>query len=136
MTARHVWRAIFALLLLFVTFLTLTPDPEKAPSGFAIARLIAQWMFADPALADKVGHFIAYAALGLAASFADIRLRGRRLFAMLAIAAYGAALEFAQGAGGVRTGDIVDAFANTSGALSTFLAFVLAERALSRARPA
>jgi hypothetical protein len=136
MTTRYAWRGVFALLLLIVTFLTLTPDPAKTPSGFAIARLIAQWMFADPALADKVGHFLAYAALGLTASFADFRLRGRRLFAMLAIAAYGAALEFAQGAGGVRNGDVIDAFANTSGALSAFLAFALTERALSRARPA
>lgn len=136
MTTRLAWRGVFALLLLIVTFLTLTPDPASTPSGFAIARLIAQWMFADPALADKVGHFLAYAALGLAACLADFRLRGRLLLAVLAIAAYGGLLEFAQGAGGVRTGDIVDALANTSGALSSFLGFVVAKRALSRARPA
>lgn len=136
MTTRLAWRGVFALLLLIVTFLTLTPDPGNAPSGFAIARLIAQWMFADPALADKVGHFLAYAALGLVACLADIRLRGRLLPAVLAIAAYGGLLEFAQGAGGVRTGDIVDALANTCGALSSFLGFVFAKRALGRARPA
>lgn len=136
MTARRAWRGVFALLLAIVTFLTLTPNPENTPSGFAIARLIAQWMFADPALADKVGHFLAYATLGLTASLGDLRLRGRRFLAVLAIAAYGAMLEFAQGAGGVRTGDMIDAIANTGGAVSAYLAFVFVGRLRSRARPA
>lgn len=136
MTARRAWRGVFALLLAVVTFLTLTPNPENTPSGFAIARLIAQWMFADTALADKVGHFLAYAALGLTASLADLRLRDRRILAILAIAAYGAMLEFAQGAGGVRTGDVIDAIANTGGAVSAYLAFVFVGRVTGRARPA
>jgi hypothetical protein len=128
MTATGAWRAIFAVLLAFVTVMTLTPDPDDARSGLALARWIAEWLFHDAALTDKVAHFFAYAALGASATFGRLRVYDRRGGVIAALAAYGAALEFAQGIGGVRAAEIADAATNFAGALAAFPLALLAER--------
>lgn len=128
MTMKNVWRGVFALLLIAVTWLTLTPDPEDTETGFAIARFIAETLLRNEAAADKVAHFLVYAALGATAVFADLRLAGRRLAAAAALAAYGGALEFVQGAGGVRVADPGDALANAGGAFAACIIATLIER--------
>lgn len=136
MASRLFWaRGVFGVLFLVVTFLTVTPNPDDAKSGMEFARWIAARLFGDDAFADKVGHFLAYAALGLAAFWARFAPRGRRLWAPLALAVYGAALEGVQGLGGVRSPELADAVANAAGALAGFGgAFFLARFGRSAAR--
>ena len=136
MNLRNIWRGVFALLVCLVTWLTLTPDPDETKTGLAIARLIAQLLFHDAALGDKVAHFLAYAALGASAALGDLRIVGRRAPTVAALAAYGVFLEFMQGVGGVRVSDPADALANASGALTGCAGAFLMDRLMVRMRPA
>ncbi len=128
MNFKRAWRGAFVVLLLFVTWQTLTPDPEETESGLAIARILAELLFHDAAYADKVAHFLAYAALGWSAGLGDLRVSGRRRLTVLLLAVYGMMLEFLQGLGGVRVAEFVDAIANASGALAGFAAAYAIER--------
>lgn len=136
MTARKVWRGVFAVLIIFVTWQTLTPDPDDTEPSIAIARYIAELLFHDERLGDKVAHFFAYAALGASAAFAHLEIRGRRSIVVAALALYGALIEYLQGIGGVRVAEFADAIANLSGAAAAFPAALFIERALTRLRPA
>lgn len=113
-------RLAFAALFVLVTWLTVTPDPSGAEAGFDLANRLAEWLFGDPALGDKAGHFLAYVALGGAAAAARLRLFGRAVFTVAALAFYGAMLEGAQALGGVREADVADAIANALGAALGF----------------
>lgn len=121
-------RAAFMVLALLVGWLTLTPNPEDTQSGFALAQLIAEIVFGDPALTDKVAHFLAYAALGTLAFWSRLSLAGRAWAAPLALTAYGALLEGAQGLGGVRAMDGADAVANGLGAIAGYAGACLLAR--------
>ena len=136
MNALTLWRVLFALLLAFVTWQTLTTDPADTEQGFALARLIADFLFHDEALADKVGHFMAYSALGASAAFSHLRLARRRVLMICALAVYGALLEFVQGVGGVRSPEIADAIANSLGAVLSYPAALALEAAVNRIRSA
>ena len=126
-------RALFVALVSVVTWLTLTPSPENADSGFALARWAATLLFGDAGLTDKVAHFMAYSALGACAFWARLTLAGRLWTTPLALAAYGAALEGAQGLGGVRSPELADALANGLGAVAGF-AGAMALALLAKAR--
>lgn len=136
MSSRKVWRGVFALLFVFVTWLTLTPNPDDTAPSLAIARFLAELIFQNAAFADKIAHFLAYAALGGSAALADLRAGGRRSGVILALALYGGALEYLQGAGGVRVAEFADAVANATGALAAFPATLAIERLYDRLRPA
>lgn len=122
-------RAVFALLLGAVTWLTLTPSPDDADAGFKIMRWIANLLLGDSALGDKVAHFTAYAALGASAFLARI---GGRYMTPLALAGYGALLEVVQGMGGVRSPELADAFANMAGAVAGYAIALMLSRLLAR----
>lgn len=115
---RNLLRAVFVALLLFVTYMTLTPNPEETEGELSIARWISELLFGSGAFGDKVAHLLAYAALALSAMAADISVYGRKRFTLLALAAYGVLLEGLQGLGGVRSAEALDALANASGALA------------------
>lgn len=136
MTLRSAWRGVFALLLLFVTWQTLTPSPEETDSGLALARYLAEMLFQSAAHADKVAHFLAYSALGGAAGMGGLRLGGRRRLSVAALTVYGVLLEYLQGLGGVRDPELLDALANASGALAGFSGAFLIEKMRLRTRPA
>ncbi len=136
MTFRKFWRGVFALLLVLVTFQTLTPDPDNTEPGIAIARFIAELLFHDPRLGDKVAHFLVYSSLGAVAAFAHLEIADRRWMTIAALAAYGAFLEFLQGLGGVRVPEIADALANSGGVLAAYPAALLIERAFAGVKPA
>jgi len=137
MASSILWaRGLFIALLVIVTFLTLTPDPDDTEKGFAAARFVAAFLFGDPQLADKVAHFAAYAALGAAAFWAQIAVFARKRWAPVLLAAYGVALEGVQGLGGVRTPELTDAIANGLGALAGFGAAVVLAIIIARFRPA
>jgi hypothetical protein len=132
MNLRSFWRGVFALLIVFVTWQTLTPDPDETESGMALARYLAVLLFNDPEYADKVGHFFAYSALGGAAGLGELKLRGRRRLSVLGLTLYGMLLEYLQGLGGVRDAELLDAFANASGALAGFAGAYVIERSYAR----
>ena len=111
-----VMRALFFVLLALVTYLTLTPNPDDTKEGFAVARWVANLLFGDAALTDKVAHFLGYAALGASAYWAELKLVSRRWATGAALVFYGVALEGLQGLGGVRSPEIADAIANGIGA--------------------
>ena len=113
-------RALFVFLLVVVTWLTLTPNPDDTESGMAITRWIAERLFGEGAYADKVAHFVAYGALGASAALARLRIAGRAAPAIILLAAYGAVLEGVQGLGGVRDPELADAMANAAGALAGY----------------
>lgn len=130
------WRVVFAVVFACVTWLTLTPNPHDTRSSLAIARFIAEVLFHNQQFGDKVAHFLAYATLGATAAFAHLRIAGRRVPVIVALAAYGLLLEFLQGVGGVRVADFADALANASGALAVYPAALAIEYAVKRVRTA
>lgn len=109
-------RAGFALLLALVTWLTLGPVHDAPEQGFAPLQWLAAILFGDAAQADKIGHFLAYAALGAVAALGRLDLAGRAAFTVAALALYGLALEGVQGLMGHRDADLLDALANAAGA--------------------
>jgi VanZ family protein len=113
-------RAVFGLLFVIITFLTLTPNPVESEPGFALTRWIANYLLGDAKNADKIGHFLAYACLGLTAFWAQLAVLSKRWAVTLALAAYGVLLEGLQGLGGVRSPEVADAVANGLGALAGF----------------
>lgn len=136
MKVRNWWRGLFLLLVVFVTWQTLTPDPDDTKSSIAIARFIAELIFHDERFGDKVAHFLAYAALGGSAALGHLQIAGRRWLTIAALASYGALLEYLQGQGGVRAPEIADALANSSGAIAAFPAALMVERLQHRSRSA
>ena len=88
-------RVAFFLLALGVVYLSVGSFPSDAPPGNQITRMIATLLFGDATHADKVGHFMAYVALGGAAVFAA--LAQRPIWAAPALLAlFGAGLEGVQ----------------------------------------
>lgn len=118
-------RVVFGLLLTLVTFLTLTPNPVETETGFAVTRYLSNLLFGDAKSADKVGHYLAYAVLGLSAYWAQLAFYSKRWAATIGLALYGVALEGLQGLGGVRSPEAADAVANGLGAISGFVAGAL-----------
>lgn len=135
MTALRAFRLLFVALLLFVTYMTLTPNPDDTEGEMSIARWIAERLFGDEALGDKVAHFLAYAALAVSAALARLTISGRRMPVVVALALWGVALEIIQGLGGVRVADSTDALANALGAFGGASAATLGRLARA-ARPA
>ncbi|WP_425409926.1 VanZ family protein [Hyphococcus sp.] len=133
MPVHRLWlRVLFVALFLCVTFLTLTPNPVETESGFAFTRWLSSAILGDAENADKIGHFIAYAALAVSAFWARLFLYSRRWATMIGLALYGIALEILQGMGGVRSPELADAIANALGALCGFLAAIGAAQIVRR----
>jgi len=109
-------RAAFVGLLAVVAYLSLSPDTGGEGFISRAMRWIAQALFGDAALADKLAHFSAYFALGAAAFWARISPLARPLWAPLGLLAYGALLEFAQSLGPTRQPELADAAVNGLGA--------------------
>lgn len=122
LTSRRFWaRAAFTLLLVVVTFLTVTPNPEDIESGMKLTRWLAALLLGDASYDDKVAHFLAYGALGFAAFWARLAQPGRRRWAVLALAVYGALLEGMQALVAARSPEFGDAVANAAGAIAGFV---------------
>ncbi|MHA7871602.1 MAG: hypothetical protein ACX939_04555 [Hyphococcus sp.] len=124
-------RAVFALLLVAVTWLTLTTNPDNTEPGFAVMRWIAELVFGDARYEDKFAHFTAYGALGVSAFWARLGPRRARYAPPVALALYGALLEGLQGLGGVRAAEFTDGAANALGAAVGFVAAAMLARAVA-----
>ncbi len=113
-------RVFFVLLAIFVSYVTIAPNPDSASGGLAIARWISEHIFRGAIPHDKIAHFMAYASLGAAAYFARLKLANSYVLTVCAVAIYGAMLEGVQALGGVRSPEMADAAANGLGAVSGF----------------
>ncbi len=109
-------RAFFVMLLVLVTFLTLTPNPQDSGAGIGFTQWVSAQLFSDPQYSDKIGHFLAYGVLSGAAIVAQIKLFGRFFPVTILLSFYGVLLEVIQGLGGVRSAEVMDALANSLGA--------------------
>lgn len=135
MTIQMTARTAFALLLVFTTWLSISPSLAPAESGFGVTRWLARLLFGDEGLADKIGHFFVYGALGTTAALGRLALTGRLIFTVLALTAYGGALEGAQGLlTKTRTPELFDVLANGTGAGCGALLGALARAATERKR--
>jgi hypothetical protein len=118
---QYVFRAAFVVLLGLATYASIGAPPSDDSSGFVLAQMVAAFVFGDPEQADKVGHFITYAALGGAARFASF-FPNRFWAAPSLLALYGALMEGVQYFLPARSADVIDGLANTSGAFVGFAA--------------
>ena len=114
-------RAGFVFLLGIVTVISVWPNPAGGVPGNAITRFIAALFFDGGAHADKVGHFLAYSALGGVAFLAAIA-RKPIWRAPLLLALYGVGLEGVQYFIDARSADLWDAAVNTFGAATGVVA--------------
>ena len=110
-------RAAFCLGVLMVAWLSLLPQ-MPIPQGLYVG--------------DKVGHGLAYAALGFTATALMPPLT--KLALGTAVLAFGVAMEVAQGAVPGRTQELADVGANIVGMLLGILCALLLERLLNRWR--
>lgn len=97
---RRLWMTGLALYLALIALLSLLPPPELP---------------LDPGRYDKLWHGVGYALAGLGCVPLLRSLRGFFL-AAVTLAGFGLGLEVLQGAGGVRSFDLMDALANGLGA--------------------
>ena len=103
---RPLWMIGLALYLALIALLSLLPPPELP---------------LDPGPFDKLWHALGYAVAGLGC-VPLLRRPGGFVLAATALTGFGLALEFLQGAGGVRSFDLMDALANGVGACLGLLA--------------
>jgi VanZ family protein len=92
-----------------IVWLSLTPSPPPP---------------IDLSHGDKAGHFFAYAGL----MFWFAQLYAQRVFFAVGFIAMGIALEFAQGASGYRSFDVIDMAANALGVLAGWAAALILPR--------
>ncbi|MEO0399949.1 MAG: VanZ family protein [Pseudomonadota bacterium] len=132
MTPTIGWRALFCVLFVVVTYLTVTPNPDTAGPGNALTDFLAELLFGSAQNADKIGHFIAYLALGGSAVLARLKVFGARAASLVVIALYGAFLEVVQGWTAVRSPELLDAAANAGGTLASYPLALLFERSVTK----
>lgn len=110
------FRILFVIAFAAVTVISLIPNPADAPSGGAIARWLSLLFLGGEQHADKVNHFVAYAALGGLGALSQWPVRRVAVLGPLGLALWGVVMEGGQGFLAARQTDGVDAVANASGA--------------------
>lgn len=117
-------RLAVPFLALIIAFLSLKPADPNQTGGFPALEFIAELLLGSAERQDKVGHFLAYAALAGAAAF-GFRARPRLVIFGMCLA-YGGLFELLQASLPGRYASFADMFANGSGAAMGILsAFVL-----------
>ena len=109
------WRLLFSALVLFVGFMSLTPNPDSVGGGYAFMEAISRLLFGSEEYHDKIGHFIAYATLAGVYAQTAWRPFGRQIYGVLWLAAFGLAMELAQGMTTYRELSGTDLLANWAG---------------------
>jgi VanZ family protein len=112
------WRVLLALLTCVVAYLALTPGPPiDVQTGW-----------------DKMNHMLAFSALAVCACFSGLRPRWRLLLAMVALLAFGGAIEVIQPEVG-RNAEWADLLADAVGIIAgTSAALWLSRSRLMRGR--
>ena len=109
------WRTVFAVLVLFVTYMSLAPSPENVGGGYAFMKWISEFLFGGPEYHDKIGHFLAYATLAGVYAQTAWRPFGRQVYGIVWLALFGLAMELAQGMTTYRELSGTDLLANWAG---------------------
>lgn len=109
-------RICFFLVLVFVTYQTLAPASD-IKTTFSIGEWISNRLFGHTEFGDKVGHFLAYGALGYLFVLGWKPPLRTLLLGVAGLTVYGGVLEVFQGLSVSRQMDPYDAIANFFGAL-------------------
>lgn len=88
-------------------------------------RWLSSLLLRTPDWGDKIGHFLAYGALGFTAAGAQFVRLNFSWIILAALSTYGAILEGLQILGGSRSGEVLDGLANIAGSIAGFLGFFL-----------
>ncbi|WOI54821.1 VanZ family protein [Parvularcula sp. LCG005] len=122
MSYAQFWRINAVVILVLVTIVSLTPDPEKIGKVMDWSAWIAALVLGDPMSGDKVSHFMAYGALGFFSTLGFTTAKRQAGLVFLALLGYGLLMEVCQGMfTSTRTSDALDFLANNLGALSGIL---------------
>lgn len=108
-------------------YLSLAPANDDPDAGFPLLRLLAAALLGDPSQQDKIGHFLAYAALAGTAIF-GFSGRLRPAFLASLAAGYGLLFEGLQGFLPGRDPSAADIAANGSGVAAGWLAAIILTR--------
>ena len=108
-------RWLFAGLVILVTLLSLTPNPDDLPGGMEFTRWLAALLLGDAAQSDKVGHFLAYGTLAGAGVLGFVRPFSKLFMLPVILVLYGGVMELLQSRISVRVADWADFAANSSG---------------------
>ena len=111
----YFWRLICLVLIVFITWVTLTPDTEHLDGSGGITKWLSALLFGSEEYSDKIGHFSAYAALGFCLLPGKLKLFNRSTIVLALLAIYGGGLELLQNMSENREASIADALANTLG---------------------
>ena len=122
---RLFFKILFFILLIIVTFLSLTPSQIEGEQGIELTRFLAKFFLGNEAYSDKIGHFLAYGALGFSVSAAMFFPLKKLWVPMLGLSFYGFLLEFIQFLGGTRYGEFLDALSNMLGIVAGITGFLL-----------
>ncbi|WP_256617853.1 VanZ family protein [Parvularcula maris] len=113
--------ALVAIVAIIVTFLSLSPASPDSSGGMPLLRMAAKMLVGDPEAYDKIGHFLAYAAL----AFVSLLRWPRRLLPVIVLAtAYGGLMEIGQLFVPLRTATWSDLLADGLGALAGSAAYL------------
>jgi VanZ family protein len=105
-------------LLAVIAYLSLSPPSPHDTGGMPMLRFVAESVLGDPDAEDKVGHFLAYAALG----FVSLLAWPGRPVSVLALATlYGGLMELGQMLVAGRSASWGDLLADGLGALAGVL---------------
>ena len=132
MIAKRFWRTMFAVLIVIVTYASLTPDTENLDQGGGFVKWLASILLGSDEHSDKIGHFLAYAALGFCVLPGRLALLGQLALTFFALFVYGCLMEGLQGFSVERQMSTLDAVANTTGLIAGGVASLVFERALGQ----
>ncbi|MEO1311093.1 MAG: hypothetical protein AAFV51_09005 [Pseudomonadota bacterium] len=125
-------RGLFIVVFIGVTIISLIPNPENAPAGGTMTRWLALLFLGAEQHADKVGHFLAYGALGFLGAASRVRVPRIDALGPAALALWGVVMELGQGLIAARDTEGLDALANSLGAGVGWAGGVVALFAASR----
>jgi len=118
------FKIVFLILLTIVTLLSLLTSPIDGPSGSAFTRFLSKILFKAPEHADKIGHFIAYAALGFSATAAQFIRIQKSWIIFLGLSIYGYFMEYLQLLGGTRMAEFMDGISNMLGSGAGIIGYI------------
>lgn len=126
-------RIALPIIMIAIAYLSLKPADPDPEGGFALLRMMAAFLFGDPSMQDKIGHFLAYGAVAGAAVLA-LPLRPVWQIAATSLL-YGGLFEILQSAMPDRYASFYDLLANACGITTGIVSALLLFRLMKSFRP-
>jgi hypothetical protein len=115
-----------------IAFLSLAPPDQTEPDRMSLLAVIAELLLGDAGAEDKVGHFLAYAALG----FLSLAAKPGRVLAVIVLSTvYGGVMEVLQLLVEGRSASFADLLADLLGACAGVLCLLAIKPLLTGALP-